>query len=659
MENKSITPQPPADFTPTLGEYKPLQPFRFWCQKVLPLVYDDSLSYYELLCKVVDYLNKTMEDVDTLNNDVVSIHGSYVQLQNYVNNYFASLDVQAEINNKLDSMAQDGTLTNLIKKYVDPLISVQDSKITVLENRMDTFVKLPDGSTTGDAELTDIRVPASGFNSNKPYATAGDSVRGQVTEIMGTLSDANVFSNLRSKVSWVNGSFISNTGWPIELSGFSRTNPIKINSGTLIKFKAQGYEKNLSMISQYKFGKYIPLAVSRSNTVEEYEYTTTEDGEFVFSCATNRMTYLKGISVIDKLIRAITTDEIKGNKEVETSVDIKWNNGTYIAYNGAIVELAGYSYSDIIELPPKAKLTFNGQGYENKVSMMSQYKGGRYIPLVVSKSSELQTYEYTTDSPINVVLSGTNINASNAFISLNIYDSVVELSSKMEELKTGSDDDYVSLSVFPKFGVIGDSFASGEVYDASGNPYDKYEISWGQILARKLGTNCVNYSEGGLTTRTWLTASKGLSLLNSTPPQDIYYLVLGINDTLMLGSSYLGSVADIENSADTFYGNYGKIINAIKAHAPNAKIMMFTTALNYGSADKFNNAIIEIANHFSIPYGVQLSEEFFNSNFYLQNQVAGHPIAIVYSGMANAFERIIKKNIVNNVAYFKYLYAHN
>ena len=48
-----------ADMRPTLD----LNKFRFWCQKVLPLVYDDSLSYYEVLCKVVDYLNKAMEDV--------------------------------------------------------------------------------------------------------------------------------------------------------------------------------------------------------------------------------------------------------------------------------------------------------------------------------------------------------------------------------------------------------------------------------------------------------------------------------------------------------------------------------------------------------------------------------------------------------------------
>lgn len=35
--------------------------FRFWCQKVLPAVYDDSLSYYELLCKVIDKLNEVIK----------------------------------------------------------------------------------------------------------------------------------------------------------------------------------------------------------------------------------------------------------------------------------------------------------------------------------------------------------------------------------------------------------------------------------------------------------------------------------------------------------------------------------------------------------------------------------------------------------------------
>ena len=54
-----------------------LRPFRFWCQKVLPLVYDDSLSYYELLCKVVDYLNKTMEIVNKLRENCQALSGLF------------------------------------------------------------------------------------------------------------------------------------------------------------------------------------------------------------------------------------------------------------------------------------------------------------------------------------------------------------------------------------------------------------------------------------------------------------------------------------------------------------------------------------------------------------------------------------------------------
>lgn len=87
--------------------YVGLKPFEFWCQKVLPLVYDDSLSYYELLCKVIDYLNNTI-------TDVIYLHDEFVKLKDFVDNYFKNLDVQHEINKKLDEMASDGTLTALL-----------------------------------------------------------------------------------------------------------------------------------------------------------------------------------------------------------------------------------------------------------------------------------------------------------------------------------------------------------------------------------------------------------------------------------------------------------------------------------------------------------------------------------------------------------------
>lgn len=114
----SITHLPPADFTPTITGYTKQGAFRFWCQTVLPIVYDDSLSYYELLNKVVNYLNNTISDVASLENNFGDLFVAFNNLQDYVNNYFSSLDVQKEIDNKLDEMADNGELTRLVFQYL-------------------------------------------------------------------------------------------------------------------------------------------------------------------------------------------------------------------------------------------------------------------------------------------------------------------------------------------------------------------------------------------------------------------------------------------------------------------------------------------------------------------------------------------------------------
>ena len=59
-----------VNFTPVLRGYSGQEPLKYWCQKVLPLSYDDSLSYYELLCKVIDYLNHANEDIVALQEEV-------------------------------------------------------------------------------------------------------------------------------------------------------------------------------------------------------------------------------------------------------------------------------------------------------------------------------------------------------------------------------------------------------------------------------------------------------------------------------------------------------------------------------------------------------------------------------------------------------------
>lgn len=67
-----------------------LRYFKFWCYKVLPLVYDDSLSYYEVLCKVVDYINKLIEQDIEFGHEIEALKEDLAVVQNWINNFDTS-----------------------------------------------------------------------------------------------------------------------------------------------------------------------------------------------------------------------------------------------------------------------------------------------------------------------------------------------------------------------------------------------------------------------------------------------------------------------------------------------------------------------------------------------------------------------------------------
>ena len=218
----------------------------------------------------------------------------------------------------------------------------------------------------------------------------------------------------------------------------------------------------------------------------------------------------------------------------------------------------------------------------------------------------------------------------------------------------------IPMSIFQSFGVVGDSYASGELATpASGeNPatyYDKYAYSWGQILARKNGITCVNYSAGGETTRSWLTSAHGLSLLQSDTAKDMYICALGINDANI--PSYVGTIADIESEADTFYGNYGKIIKALKNKNPHAPIFMMSIAnWDVHNFITFNTAIQAIAEYFDNVYYIDQNQNgWISSSDYEANIIHGHLRTTGYAKLGLAFESMIMGYINDNFDEFKEL----
>lgn len=111
-----------------------LKEFRFWSQKVLPLVYDDSLSYYEVLCKVVDYINKMLENEQMLYdlyepfvNAVSEFNTKFNNLQKTVN---ASI---VELNRRCTALEDaDERNFNALKDYIDNISDGLNNQMNVL-----------------------------------------------------------------------------------------------------------------------------------------------------------------------------------------------------------------------------------------------------------------------------------------------------------------------------------------------------------------------------------------------------------------------------------------------------------------------------------------------------------------------------------------------
>ena len=105
-------------------EIKPqvISPLKKMCMTIgeIPASYLETMTYYEMLVWFTNYLKNTIIPVINNNGEAVTeLQNLFVKLQTYVNNYFDNLDVQEEIDNKLDEMVEAGTLQEIIADYLN------------------------------------------------------------------------------------------------------------------------------------------------------------------------------------------------------------------------------------------------------------------------------------------------------------------------------------------------------------------------------------------------------------------------------------------------------------------------------------------------------------------------------------------------------------
>lgn len=129
--------------------FTPITPVKFWVQKVLPLVYDDSLSYIEVLSK---FGNKLNEVIQIVNYQGEGIHG-YIKEQLDIYQKAWQAELQTAMQEVFQQISSNNQITN---QRIDTLTNDLNGQLTAFEGTVNQ--KLEDQSVaiaTMEAKVTE------------------------------------------------------------------------------------------------------------------------------------------------------------------------------------------------------------------------------------------------------------------------------------------------------------------------------------------------------------------------------------------------------------------------------------------------------------------------------------------------------------------------
>lgn len=300
-----------------------------------------------------------------------SLDQTVEQFTQFVTNYFDNLDVQQEVNAKLEQMKDDGELTAMLwpllqdfRSEIEGQMQEQDQQITdatdrmnTLEARMDTFTNLPNASTAGDAELQDIRIGADGYT----YSNAGTAVRAQIDNLREDLHD--------NTVTLITGKYIDpSDGNLYNWSGYNCTNFISLYEDEYGFVKKRicihtFTASNIGGVAFYDKDKnFISAAVGPTTSATEIVVYTDSvpDAYYIrISCfATWNMTVsLIAPSLQNEGSRFSGLRRANGNLFDYESADILTDK--FIQASQTIITLAGFAISHPIPVMKGAAYKFN------------------------------------------------------------------------------------------------------------------------------------------------------------------------------------------------------------------------------------------------------------------------------------------------------------
>ena len=462
----------------------------------------------------------------------------------------------------------------------------------------------------------------------------------------------------------VSGKYISKNAVESSSAPFSHTNPFAVSKGDLVVVKATGYLTEVAMIATCNADlTNISVKVkSIDSTNRTYTYLCESDGYVVVSYYTSggcdiNLKSVKSNDVLDTRLSAVeTADGVQNALVYDSRISVladrvtaeRGQTSKYVNKNGGVSNSNNFYITSPIAMQKGQTIRFNCKGYLTEVAMLASVEDGVYTPLIVSADNDEHILTYTCMVDMNVVISCiVTVTAK-----YSVYASQIGLNNARI---TALEHDFVA---FATMGVIGDSLASG-ASNYSGGASDRPIYAWGKFIEREHGIGVTLFSYGGATTRSWLTDSRGATALNNANALDCYLIGLGVNDAYSLGADYLGSISDIHvgsesENADTYYGNYSKIIATIKAKSPRAKIFCLTNPKGTGEVSAvYNQAVKDIVSLYSNTYLIDLiADSFYTSDIFKNTWYSAHSTALGYKLIGANIYAHISEIIQNHISEF-------